>query len=209
MYLDKHLHTVNTRMRLVKLVLFSVVIGLTTAGKEEEVNAALDHVNGTYQHHLCDEIKKLHCDHLAHHIEVHVDGAVCEFAKSRCYYILNHNNYYAHSHIQIVSLNVHNLGPCPARTTAPPTPTIVAASTQAASMVGQNLSSSPPTTTVSATALMMAVFCLNKATIPCNSGHIQLTCGSDGRLYPNPCELLKEQCNTPNLATSPLSVCGA
>ncbi|KAH3886726.1 four-domain proteases inhibitor-like isoform X1 [Dreissena polymorpha] len=59
---------------------------------------------------------------------------------------------------------------------------------------------SPPTQ--SSSDVLKEVFCNNQQAINCQTG-FNVVCGSDGNLYPNPCEFSKAVCNLSGLTRMP------
>ncbi|XP_052799041.1 agrin-like [Mya arenaria] len=84
-------------------------------------------------------------------------------------------------------------------TTMPPTTTT--------NKVTMTLATMPAATTPSISDLLVGVFCKNINSIICNQG-FDIVCGSDGKFYPNPCELSKASCSDSTLNVMPdLTTC--
>ncbi|XP_052799036.1 agrin-like [Mya arenaria] len=94
----------------------------------------------------------------------------------------------------IVSGAGSTAAPAVTSTTMPPTTTT--------NKVTMTLATTPAATTPSISDLLVGVFCKNINSIICNQG-FDIVCGSDGKFYPNPCELSKASCFDSSLNVMP------
>ncbi|XP_052799873.1 agrin-like [Mya arenaria] len=99
----------------------------------------------------------------------------------------------------IVSGAGSTAAPAVTSTTMPPTTTTNSVTMTSATM--------PAATTPSVSDLLVGVFCKNINSINCSQG-FDIVCGSDGKFYPNPCELSKASCSDSTLSVMPdLTTC--
>ncbi|XP_060599737.1 agrin-like [Ruditapes philippinarum] len=156
-------------------------------------------VGGKIDSHLCHALKNVDCNH---HILIH-DGMICatdgktyrnhcEYANATCLQSFDKHNY---------PLAIASHGPC--RTSS----TSTVASTKSTTL-SVNTGRGPDVSTVSVDNVLKSIFCKNVWSINCGQD-FSIVCGSDGKYYPNECELLKWQCDNPLLRkASDTSVCG-
>ncbi|KAL4220336.1 hypothetical protein ACF0H5_020743 [Mactra antiquata] len=178
----------------------------------DTINKALQTIGAHFDEHICRPFDHINCaDHVLTNDEqiCGTDGRTynthCEFVKARCKYILDH-----HSHH---TLNVRSHGPCTSPTS---TSTVVTATTKlitstVPSTTVQVTSQSQTNTGVSSTVdpsnnVLGNVFCSLNDQIDCSISY-ELTCGTDGVLYPNKCSLMKAICLNHSLHETGLMNC--
>ncbi|XP_052799147.1 tomoregulin-2-like [Mya arenaria] len=203
-----------------------------------EVNSAIVNLALHYNDDLCLEILLTDCSkHVTQGDEIvcgsngHTYENHCHFAHARCEYFFNQE------HNKDVQLSVAYRGACAATTVAlaAMTTTSGAATTAGGVTSGVPASSSMMTTTSimasttmmdsttmmpTSTTMVMAttdpvnsiianVFCQQMDSINC-SGGFNVVCASDGKFYPNDCELSKAKCHDSTITLEPdVSRCSA
>ncbi|XP_060570630.1 tomoregulin-2-like [Ruditapes philippinarum] len=159
-----------------------------------EVDAAIVNLNLHYNDNLCLELLLVNCaTHVTQGDEM-VCGSNgrtyanhCEFTQAVCEFLHSPEH-----------LSIAHHGLCIITTPAPST---------IASMIASMTTTMMATTSTDPIAnIVQNVFCQNIDTINC--GHaFELICGSDGKFYPNRCEMSKQKCNNPSLTVADKSSC--
>ncbi|XP_053374835.1 uncharacterized protein LOC128547129 [Mercenaria mercenaria] len=188
------------------------------------VNAAIENIGMYFDRHLCHTFKHVQC---ANHIlpsdeqvcasDGHTYDNHCRFAKARCRVVI-HGTYV--NHMLTNPLTIARYGPCVTSSFSSKTsttqstsgsPTMTAISSGSGSISKQTLVPTQPSATtstlsafttsstaMSVQSILGSVFCQYKGSVDCGQ-NLSVVCGSDGKFYPNMCELLKEQCVDPML----------
>ncbi|XP_060554075.1 uncharacterized protein LOC132715110 [Ruditapes philippinarum] len=171
-------------------------VGVHYVPSPGEVDASIVNVELNYSETLCLELLLVDCaTHVTQGDEMVCgsDGTTyanhCKFTHATCEF----------RHAP-TPLSIAHYGDCTRTTLAPST---VAPTTTIAGMTSTVMAT---TSTDSIANIVQNVFCRNIDTINCGFD-FKLICGSDGKLYPNQCEMSKQKCNDRSLTVADRSFC--
>ncbi|XP_053376029.1 uncharacterized protein LOC128547389 [Mercenaria mercenaria] len=175
------------------------------------VNQAINNIGMFFDEHLCHAFIHVDCNNHVLPNDEQIcasDGQTydnhCSYAKARCDRVLDKRNYYNGALTNPLLLTNH--GPCIVVSTVPVATTTISRMAVSTDTTG---SGNTGTTAMSLQSVLGSVFCKNRWSINCGQ-NFAIVCGSDGKYYPNQCELLKWQCVHPTLRqVSDSNVCAS